>query len=174
MNKQIITMATTNTCIEALHIPAKLNFQTSAPIFNLLAMCWLCIEVIYSVIFTHIMAYLYLLSHDWEDGEDVATTGSVSGKNCLQNATIGWWVCLLIINIVVAILLNSQSVYSFLSAFYLPWLPTVLCGLLAAVSVFSVIENLSTGYMAMGLQANVEEIQTLLKYNKFLVRRDNY
>ena len=73
-----------------------------------------------------------------------------------------------------AILLNSQSVYSFLSAFYLPWLPTVLCSLLAAVSVFSVIENFSTGYMAMGLQANVEEIQTLLKYNKSLVRRDNY
>ena len=72
-----------------------------------------------------------------------------------------------------AILLNSQSVYSFLSAFYLPWLATVLCGLLAAISVFSVLENFSTGYMAMSLQANVEEIQTLLKYNKSLVRRDN-
>jgi hypothetical protein len=87
--------------------------------------------------------------------------------------TISWWVCLFIINITVAILLNSQSVYSFLSAFHLPWVPTVLCGLLAAVSVFSVIENFSTGYMAMSLQANVEEIQTLLKYNESLVRREN-
>jgi membrane-anchored protein YejM (alkaline phosphatase superfamily) len=87
--------------------------------------------------------------------------------------TIGWWVCLFIINIIVAILLNSQLIYSFLAALYLPWVPTVLCGLLAAVSMFSVIENFSTGYMAMSLQANVEEIQTLLKYNKSLARRDN-
>ena len=82
--------------------------------------------------------------------------------------------CLLIINITVAILLNSQSVYSFLSWFYLPWSPTVLCGLLAAISVFSVIENFSTGYMAMSLQTNLEGIRILLKYNESLLRCDNY
>ena len=86
--------------------------------------------------------------------------------------TISWWVCLLVINITVAIFLNSQTIYLFLSAFYLFWVPTVLCGLLAAVSVFSVIENFSTGYMAMSLQANVEEIKTLLKYNDTLLRRE--
>ena len=81
---------------------------------------------------------------------------------------IGWWVCLFILNIVVATVLNSQSVYSILSAYYLHWVPTVLCCLIGALSVFSVVANFSGIFMLMSLEANLSEIRTLLKYNETL------
>ena len=47
-----------------------------------------------------------------------------------------------------------------------------MSGLLAAVSVFSVVKNFSNGFMFVSLQTNLEEIRTLLKYNDSLQHRE--
>lgn len=65
-------------------------------------------------------------------------------------------------------LLNNQLVYSFLATYYLHWLPTTLCGLLGALSLFNVVGNFSGIFMLMSLEANLSEIRTLLAYNELL------
>ena len=112
--------------------------------------------------------------------EGVRVLEEISGQLKLQKLrysttsfrTVSLWVCLLIVNVTMAILLNTPSVYSLLSSYYLHWVPTVFCGLLGALSVFSVAANFSGIYMFMSLEANLMEIATLLKYNRSLQREE--
>ena len=132
---------------------------------------------IYEDVYTHIHTHTHTHTHTTDEGvqvlREISKQLELKKKKCSTSTfrVIGWWVFLLFFNITMATVLSSQSVYTFLSGYYLHWLPTVLCGLFGALSVFFVVLNFSGIFMLMSFEANLSEIRTRLRYNELLCRR---
>ena len=67
-----------------------------------------------------------------------------------------------------AFVLSNHALFLFLAGYSLHWLPTVLMGVIAASSVVSVVSIFSCVQVLNGLDANLSELQTLLKYQETL------
>ena len=72
---------------------------------------------------------------------------------------------IVVIGIFCCVLLSTQALHSYLASYYVHWLTGLICGVIGALLAMLFFLILNEFRLVAGLQANIEEIHTLLRYH---------
>ena len=70
-----------------------------------------------------------------------------------------------VIGIFCCVLLSSQALHSYLAGYYVHWITGIICGVIGALLAILFFLILNEFRLVGGLQANIDEINTLLHYH---------